>query len=120
LCVKVDRHTKTKKSIFCNLEIIHLREKDYPVEVVEPKGWSWLSSHFSEGSDSVRSDTVIEFAWEPKGDRFIITSTNDPNFGNTAPGVPIKTEVHFYQLDKSKDDFRPLSISHGRPLFTVY
>lgn len=39
LCVKVDRYTKTKKSVFCNLEIVHLREKDYPVEVVEPKGW---------------------------------------------------------------------------------
>lgn len=38
LCVKVDRHTKTKKSIFCNLEIFRVREKDYPVEVVELKG----------------------------------------------------------------------------------
>lgn len=38
LCVKVDRHTKTKKSIFCNLEIFMVREKDYPVEVVELKG----------------------------------------------------------------------------------
>lgn len=39
LCVKVDRHTKTKKSIFCNLEIFRVREKDYPVEVVELKGY---------------------------------------------------------------------------------
>ncbi len=38
LCVKVDRHTKTKKSIFCNLEIFRMREKDYPVEVIELKG----------------------------------------------------------------------------------
>lgn len=38
LCVKVDRHTKTKKSTFCNLEIFRVREKDYPVEVVELKG----------------------------------------------------------------------------------
>ena len=38
LCVKVDRHTKTKKSIFCNLEIFRMREKDLPVEVVELKG----------------------------------------------------------------------------------
>jgi len=68
----------------------------------------------------VRSDTVIEFAWEPKGDRFIITSTNDPNFGSTAPGGPIKTEVHFYQLDKHRNDFRPLSTSYGRPSLTAY
>ena len=38
MCVKVDRHTKTKKSTFCNLEIFRVREKDYPVEVVELKG----------------------------------------------------------------------------------
>jgi len=68
----------------------------------------------------VRSDTVIEFAWEPNGDRFIITSTNDPNFGSTAPGTPIKTEVHFYQLDKSRDDFRSLSTCNGRPPLTEY
>ena len=38
LCVRVDRHTKTKKSIFCSLEIFRVREKDFPVEVVELKG----------------------------------------------------------------------------------
>ena len=38
LCVRVDRHTKTKKSIFCNLEIFSVREKNFPVEVVELKG----------------------------------------------------------------------------------
>ena len=38
LCVRVDRHTKTKKSIFCNLEIFQVREKNCPVEVVELKG----------------------------------------------------------------------------------
>jgi translation initiation factor 3 subunit B len=38
LCVKVDRHTKTKKSTFCNLEVFRMREKDYPVEVIELKG----------------------------------------------------------------------------------
>lgn len=36
--MKVDRHTKTKKSIFCNLEIFCVRDKDFPVEVVEHKG----------------------------------------------------------------------------------
>jgi hypothetical protein len=40
LCVRVDRHTKTKKSIFCSLEIFSVREKDFPVEVVELKGTS--------------------------------------------------------------------------------
>ncbi|KAF8912765.1 translation initiation factor eIF-3b [Gymnopilus junonius] len=79
LCVKVDRHTKTKKSIFCNLEIFRMREKDYPVEVVELKG-----------------------------ERFAIVSSNDPNLGNPGPGVTIKTDVSFYQLDRAKNDFRLL------------
>ncbi|KAF8349972.1 hypothetical protein F5887DRAFT_877182 [Amanita rubescens] len=90
LCVKVDRHTKTKKSIFCNLEIFRMREKDYPVEVIELK------------------DTVLDFSWEPKGERFAIVSSNDPNLGNPGPGITIKTDVSFYQLDHSKNDFRLL------------
>ncbi|KAF8198947.1 eukaryotic translation initiation factor eIF2A-domain-containing protein [Pholiota molesta] len=90
LCVKVDRHTKTKKSIFCNLEIFRMREKDYPVEVVELK------------------DTVMDFSWEPKGERFAIVSSNDPNLGNPGSGVTIKTDVSFYQLDRAKNDFRLL------------
>ena len=35
LCVKVDRYTKTKKSIFTNLEIFHIKQRNTPVEVVE-------------------------------------------------------------------------------------
>ncbi|KAG8760272.1 Translation initiation factor 3 subunit b [Serendipita sp. 396] len=96
LCVKVDRITKTKKPSSCNLEIFRLREKDIPVEVVEPK------------------DTVIEFAWEPKGERFIIISTNDPNYGAGQVGVQIKTEVSFYQLDRSRNDFRLLKTLSSR------
>ncbi|KAG6829213.1 hypothetical protein H0H92_005278 [Tricholoma furcatifolium] len=92
LCVKVDRHTKTKKSVFCNLEIFRVREKDYPVEVVELK------------------DTVLDFSWEPKGERFAIVSSSDPNLGNPGPGITIKTDVSFYQLERAsgKNDFRLL------------
>ncbi|TFK76998.1 translation initiation factor eIF-3b [Pluteus cervinus] len=90
LCVKVDRHTKTKKSIFCNLEIFRVREKDYPVEVVELK------------------DTVMEFSWEPKGERFALVSSSDPNLGNPGPGITIKTDVSFYQLERAKNDFKLL------------
>lgn len=38
LCVKVDRHTKTGKTRYCNLELFRLREKDIPVQVIEIKG----------------------------------------------------------------------------------
>jgi len=96
LCVKVDRHTKTKKSIFCNLEIFRVREKNYPVEVVEIK------------------DTVTDFSWEPKGERFAIVSSTDPNLGNPGPGITIKTDVSFYQLDHSKNDFKLLRTLSGR------
>ncbi|KAH8985589.1 hypothetical protein EDB86DRAFT_3246347 [Lactarius hatsudake] len=86
LCVRVDRHTKTKKSIFCNLEIFRVREKDFPVEVVELKDSSRVAY------------TVTEFSWEPKDERFAIVSSSDPNLGNPGHGVTIKTDVSFYQL----------------------
>ncbi|KAJ7631103.1 eukaryotic translation initiation factor eIF2A-domain-containing protein [Roridomyces roridus] len=98
LCVKVDRHTKTKKSIFCNLEIFRVREKDYPVEVLELK------------------DTVTDFSWEPKGERFAIVSSSDPNLGNPGPGITIKTDVSFYQLEhgNGKNDFKLLRTLSSR------
>jgi translation initiation factor 3 subunit B len=38
LCVKVDRHTKTKKTMFSNLEIFRVREKGLPVDTIDVKG----------------------------------------------------------------------------------
>lgn len=107
LCVRVDRHTKTKKSIFCNLEIFRVREKDCPVEVVELKGMIHVLCHrpfFLMTS----TDTVTDFSWEPKGERFAIVSSSDPNLGNSGAGVTIKTDISFYQLDRSKNDFKLL------------
>ncbi|CRK34179.1 hypothetical protein BN1708_019419, partial [Verticillium longisporum] len=49
LCVKVDRHSKSKKSQATSLEIFRVKEKGVPVEVV----------------DTIK-DTVVNFAWEPK------------------------------------------------------
>ena len=82
MCVKVDRHTKTKKTSFTNLEIFHVREKNIPVEVVEVK------------------DTVIAFAWEPKGERFATVMTADvinPERGL----VGLRTNINFYMLEKA-------------------
>jgi len=53
-------------------------------------------------------DTVLDFSWEPRGERFAIVSSNDPNVGNTGPGITIKTDVSFYQLDRQKGDFKLL------------
>jgi translation initiation factor 3 subunit B len=82
LCVKVDRHSKSKKSQATTLEIFRVREKGVPVEVV----------------DTIK-DTVINFAWEPKGDRFVIITTTEPP-GPTA--VPPKTSVSFFCPEKAK------------------
>ncbi|OLL26854.1 Eukaryotic translation initiation factor 3 subunit B [Neolecta irregularis DAH-3] len=82
LCVNVGRHTKTKKKTFSNLEIFRLTEKNIPVEVVELK------------------EDAIAFAWEPKGDRFVLITSNDPNFGSQ--GVAGRTILSFYALEKGK------------------
>ncbi|KAL2144357.1 hypothetical protein VTI28DRAFT_9181 [Corynascus sepedonium] len=82
ICVKVDRHSKSKKSLATTLEIFRVREKGVPVEVV----------------DTIK-DTVINFAWEPKGDRFVIITTTEP-VGATA--VPPKTAVSFFCPEKAK------------------
>ncbi|EER36895.1 eukaryotic translation initiation factor 3 [Histoplasma capsulatum H143] len=82
VCVKVDRHSKSKKSLATNLEIFRVKEKGVPVEVV----------------DSIK-DTVINFAWEPKGDRFVLITT-----GEATPGAAVapKTAVSFFCPEKVK------------------
>ena len=104
LCVQVHRHTKTKKSMFCNLEIFRTREKDFPVEVVELK------------------DLVTFFAWEPKGERFIIVTQPDTSNSTigTAAGVAPKTSVGFYQLDRTKGDFKQLKQLDNKQINTIF
>ncbi|KAF4982314.1 hypothetical protein FZEAL_2043 [Fusarium zealandicum] len=82
ICVKVDRHSKSKKSQATTLEIFRVKEKGVPVEVV----------------DTIK-DTVINFAWEPKGDRFAIISTTEPV---GAVAVAPKTAVSFFCPEKAK------------------
>lgn len=82
VCVKVDRHSKSKKSLATNLEIFRVKEKGVPVEVV----------------DSIK-DTVINFAWEPKGDRFVLITAGEIPAG---AAVPPKTSVSFFCPEKAK------------------
>ncbi|KAL9539140.1 hypothetical protein MBANPS3_010444 [Mucor bainieri] len=88
LAVKVDRHTKTKKSTYANIEIFRVNQKNIPVETIELK------------------DPMLAFAWEPYGERFATITTSDPAYGSTpahgqAPAT-VKTDVKFFYLDKSK------------------
>ena len=82
ICVKVDRHSKSKKSLATNLEIFRIREKGVPVEVVD-----------------ALKDTVINFAWEPKGDRFVLITAGEAVAGSN---VMPKTAVHFFAPEKVK------------------
>lgn len=81
LCVKVDRHTKTKKSNYTSLDIFRITEKDIPVETVELK------------------QVVVNFSWESKGDRFVFITIDEAVAG---AAVAPKTNVHFYAPEKTK------------------
>ena len=63
------------------MEIFHVREKSIPVEVIEVK------------------DTVIAFAWEPKGERFATVMTADVINPERGPSG-LRTNINFYMLEK--------------------
>lgn len=73
LCVQVDRYTRSRKQVFTNFELFHLREKLVPCDSLEVK------------------DRILDFAWEPVGSRFCII--------HAPPG---RTCVSFYQLQAGK------------------
>ncbi len=54
LCVKVLRHSKSKKTMYNNFELFRVRDPGVPVEMLELR------------------NEVAAFAWEPCGDRFAI------------------------------------------------
>ncbi|ODV83162.1 hypothetical protein CANARDRAFT_30255 [[Candida] arabinofermentans NRRL YB-2248] len=81
LACKVDRHTKSKKTQFTNLEIIQLNEKDLPVEKLELK------------------EVVNNFQWEPKGYRFVTISHLD--IANPNPSAP-DSILTFYDIENQK------------------
>jgi translation initiation factor 3 subunit B len=74
LGVKVTRHTKSKKTLYNNLELFRLTEPGVPVEMVDIK------------------DAVMHFAWEPSGSRFAIIHAENPNAS--------KVDVSFYDMMK--------------------
>ncbi|KAF2142202.1 uncharacterized protein K452DRAFT_227269 [Aplosporella prunicola CBS 121167] len=83
VCVKVDiQKTKSRKSMTTNLEIFRVKEKGVPVEVI----------------DTVK-ETVINFSWEPKGNRFVLITAGEV-IANAA--VAPKTAVSFFCPEKAK------------------
>ena len=81
LCFNVERHTKSKKTQFSNLEICKLTEKDIPVEKIELK------------------ECVVGFEWEPNGNRFAIIFVRENNDDNNA--IP-KNVASFYAPEKKE------------------
>jgi translation initiation factor 3 subunit B len=75
LCLLVTKLSKTGKKGATNLEIFRIREKNYPVDIVEVK------------------DTVKAFHWETGGNRFALITTDDTGH---------KPKLHFYQLGVDK------------------
>jgi len=73
LCAKVDKHSKSKKTLNSAFELFRIRDKDVPIEVTE----------FSKDT------TVHAFAWEPKGIRYAII--------HSEAGSP-RMDVSFYTM----------------------
>ncbi|KAH6796740.1 translation initiation factor 3B1 [Perilla frutescens var. hirtella] len=72
LAVKVDRYTKTKRRTYTGFELLRVRERDIPIEVLELEN---------------KNDKIIAFAWEPKGHRFAVIHGDNP-----------RPDVSFYSM----------------------
>lgn len=78
LGVKVTRHTKSKKTLYNNLELFRLQDQGVPVEMLDVK------------------DAVIAFAWEPNGNRFAMIHAENPS--------STKVKVSFYDMNKASQN----------------
>jgi len=74
LAVKVTRHTKSKKTLYNNIELFRLNEVGVPVEMLDMK------------------DAVMALSWEPKGSRFAMIHAENPSSA--------KVNVSFYDMKK--------------------
>lgn len=85
VAVQVDRFTKTRKSTYTSFELFSVKDKDIPMEVLEMPN---------------KTDKVVDFAWEPKGNRFAILHGDGPrpSFSIYAMKVDLKTTVKGVEL----------------------
>ena len=77
LAVKVTRHTKSKKTLYNNVELFRLNETGVPVEMLDMK------------------DAVMALQFEPKGSRFAMIHAENPSAA--------KVTVSFYDMMKMED-----------------
>uniref|UniRef100_A0A7S3WP66 Eukaryotic translation initiation factor 3 subunit B n=1 Tax=Strombidinopsis acuminata TaxID=141414 RepID=A0A7S3WP66_9SPIT len=71
LCVKVDKHSKSKRTLNSAFELFRLRDKGVPIEVQE----------FS------KDQSIFAFAWEPRGIRFALVHADATNANRTDVSV---------------------------------
>lgn len=81
LAVKVTRHTKSKKTLYNNIELFRLNENGVPVEMLDMK------------------DAVMALAFEPRGSRFAMVHAENPGSS--------KVNVSFYDMMKQGE---PISV----------
>eukprot|EP00934_Nitzschia_sp_Nitz4_P006930 Nitzschia sp. Nitz4//scaffold5_size260463//152903//155209//NITZ4_000991-RA/size260463-augustus-gene-0.12-mRNA-1//1//CDS//3329555367//6920//frame0 len=79
LAVKVVRHTKSKKTLYNNIELFRMREDGIPVEMLDMK------------------DAVMALSWEPRGSRFAMIHAENPSAS--------KVDVSFYDMMKKTEVF---------------
>lgn len=77
LAVKVTRHTKSKKTLYNNIELFRLNETGIPVEMLDMK------------------DAVMSLVWEPRGSRFAMIHAENPS--------STKVDVSFYDMMKKNE-----------------
>jgi len=77
LAVKVTRHTKSKKTLYNNIELFRLNETGIPVEMLDMK------------------DAVMSLTWEPRGSRFAMIHAENPS--------STKVDVSFYDMMKKTE-----------------
>lgn len=77
LAVKVTRHTKSKKTLYNNIELFRLSEPGIPVEMLDTK------------------DAVMALSWEPRGSRFAMIHAENPS--------STKVSVSFYDMNKKTE-----------------
>lgn len=65
LGVKIDRHTKTRKTIYTTFELFRVRDRNVAIEVLELEP---------------KETRIIAFAWEPRGVRFALISGEGPKY----------------------------------------
>jgi len=95
LAVQVDRYTKTKKSTYTSFELFRMKARDIPMEVMELPN---------------KSEKIVAFAWEPKGDRFAVVH-----------GDGARPEVSFYTMkDGNKGVVKHVGTLSNKPCNAVY